>query len=97
MSIRFHQIRNTLSFVNYRDRTSFANNLKSIYKAGTETEGYENLQEVKSEWEEKSTYALKSWENNWSTLSTFYKYPEETRKVMYTTNIIEGLNSKKGI
>lgn len=86
-----HQIRNTVKYVSYRDRKKFCADLKSIYTAPTETAGYEALQRVKKEWKQYAIY-LNSWENNWSELSTFFVYSNEIRKVIYTTNAIEGLN-----
>jgi transposase-like protein len=87
-----HQIRGTLKYVPYKDRKAFANDLKSIYTAVDEKSGYEALQEVKETWSNKYPNAINSWENNWDTLSTFFKYAAPIRKIIYTTNIIESLN-----
>lgn len=87
-----HQIRYTLTYVSYKDKKEFAKDLKLIYTASSEEEGYNELQELKEKWNKKYPYAMKSWENNWSELSTFFKFSPEIRWIMYTTNVIENLN-----
>jgi len=87
-----HQIRNSLKFVPYKDRKKFASDLKSIYTAPTEESALDALIIVKEKWESKYPYSIKSWENNWDTLSTFFQFPKDIRKIMYTTNVIESLN-----
>jgi putative transposase len=66
--------------------------LKLVYQAVTEDEALENLSRFKAKWEKSYPSCVKSWEGNWEILSTFYAYPAEIRKIIYTTNIIEGLN-----
>lgn len=87
-----HQIRNTLKYVPYKDRKLFATDLKTIYSAIDEKSAYAALEDVKEVWGKKYPFAIQSWETNWDTLSTFFKYPSEIRKIIYTTNIIESLN-----
>lgn len=87
-----HQIRSTLKYVPYKDHKKFATDLKMIYTAPTEESGLSALLELKEKWGSKYPYALNSWENNWDTLSTFFKYPKEIRKIIYTTNVIESLH-----
>ena len=87
-----HMIRNSVKFVYYKDMKPFCNDLKSIYTAINEQVGYEQLQEVKKKWGDKYPTALKSWEDNWSSICPFFEYSDEVRKVMYTTNAIESLN-----
>lgn len=87
-----HQIRYTLSFVSYKEKKEFAKDLKEIYTSPNEDAGYSVLQELKEKWDKKYPYALKSWENNWNELRTFFKFSPEIRKIMYTTNVIENLN-----
>ena len=87
-----HMIRNSVKFVYYKDMKPFCNDLKSIYTAINEQVGYEQLQEVKKKWGDKYPTALKSWEDNWSSICPFFEYSNEVRKVMYTTNAIESLN-----
>ena len=87
-----HQIRYTLSFVSYKEKKEFAKDLKEIYTSPNEEIGYSALQELKEKWDKKYPYALRSWENNWSELRTFFKFSPEIRRIMYTTNVIENLN-----
>lgn len=86
-----HQIRNTTKFIPYKIKKTFCKDLKNIYTAMNEEEGFKALQEMKKKWSDYAVY-LQSWENNWAELSTFFAYPEEIRKVIYTTNAIESLN-----
>ena len=88
-----HQIRNTLKHVSYKNMKLFAADLKSIYLAPTEEKGYEALQRVKEKWSEKYPNSMKSWEQNWDVLTPMFKFSSEVRKVIYTTNAIESLNS----
>ena len=87
-----HQIRNTLGNVPWKDRKSLAQDLKAIYNAPTEEQGFIELERIEEKWGSKYIYALKSWRNNWSELSTFFKYTPEIRKMMYTTNALESLH-----
>ena len=87
-----HQIRNTLGNVPWKDRKSLAQDLKAIYNAPTEEQGFIELERIEEKWGSKYSYALKIWRNNWSELSTFFKYTPEIRKIMYTTNIVESLH-----
>ncbi len=88
-----HQVRNTLKHVSYKDMKPYASDLKSIYLAADEKQGYEQLQIVKEKWDSKYPNAMKSWENNWDVLTPIFKFSKEVRKVIYTTNAIESLNS----
>lgn len=88
-----HQIRNSLKYVPYTDRKELANDLKSVYKASTEEIGYTNLLELEEKWKHKYPGAIQSWIDNWDVLSVFFKFSAEIRKIMYTTNAIESLNS----
>ena len=88
-----HQVRNTLKYVAYKDMKIFANDLKGIYLAPDEKTGYEELEKVKSKWEQIYPNVMKSWEVNWDVLSPIFKFSREVRKVIYTTNAIESLNS----
>lgn len=87
-----HQIRNTLRNVPWKDRKNLAQDLKAIYNAPTEEQGFIELERIEEKWGNKYIYALRSWRNNWSELSTFFKYTPEIRKIMYTTNIVESLH-----
>ena len=87
-----HQIRNTLNGVPWKDKKAFASDLKSIYTSPTEESGYKSLEAVEEKWGIKYGYTLRSWKENWSELSTFFKYTPEIRKIMYTTNTVESLH-----
>ena len=89
-----HQIRTSLKFVSYKDYKEMANDLKGVYQASTEELGYEELLRLEEKWKNKYPHAINSWLNNWDSLSTFYKFSPEIRKVMYTTNAIESLNNR---
>lgn len=87
-----HQIRYSTRFVGYKDIKALMADLKPVYTAVTEDEAVTNLQKFKERWEKKYPSCVKTWEDNWDILSTFFAYPAEIRKIIYTTNIIEGLN-----
>lgn len=88
-----HQVRNTLRYVSHKEKKSFASDLRSIYTAPTEEKGHENLLEVQKKWEDRYPNSMKSWIKNWDILSPIYKFSPDVRKVIYTTNAIESLNS----
>lgn len=87
-----HQIRYTTKFVSYKDIKPFMRDLKLVYKASTEAEALEALESLDSEWGEKYPSSVQSWRDNWPQLSTYFKYPPEIRKLIYTTNSIENFN-----
>ncbi len=89
-----HQIRNSTRFVNYKDRKEFCDDMKAIYTAANEEAGLAALDEFEKKWGSKYSYAIKSWRNNWLGLCTFFKYPPEIRRMIYTTNPIENFNRK---
>lgn len=86
-----HQIRNSLKHVSWKDRKSLAQSLKSIYKANSEKEGFSALEDFEEKWK-KYPHVAASWKRNWGELSTFFKFPPEIRRIIYTTNPIESLN-----
>ena len=88
-----HQVRNTLKYVASKDMKAFANDLKTIYHAPNAESGYEQLLEVKAKWDDNYPNAMKSWETNWDVISPIFKFSKDVRKVIYTTNAIESLNS----
>jgi transposase-like protein len=88
-----HQVRNTLKYVVEKDKKAFANDLKSIYHAPNEESGYERMHEVTEKWKDKYPNAMKRWEENWDIISPMFKFSSDVRKIMYTTNAIESLNS----
>ena len=85
-----HQVRNTLKYVSYKDSRELAADLKKVYKAADKTMGEEFLDELENKWNRKYPAVIKSWRQSWHKLSTFYKYPEGIRRIIYTTNTIEG-------
>ena len=87
-----HQIRNSLKYVGSKNQKNFANDLKPIYKAVNEEAGRLALEELDKKWGEKYPVVIRSWKNNWSNLATFFDYTPEIRKMIYTTNIIEGFH-----
>ena len=87
-----HQIRSSTRFVSYKDIKPLMSDLKKVYTGVTEEEALENLMTFKEKWGKQYPSCVKSWEDNWDILSTFFAYPPEIRKIIYTTNIIEGLN-----
>lgn len=87
-----HQLRNSFKYVSYKDIKAFSKDFKDVYHAINEEMALEKLYELKEKWGKEYPFAIRSWENNWDVLSPFYKFPEEVRKIIYTTNIIEGLN-----
>ena len=88
-----HQIRSSLKFVSWKDRKSVAKDLKSVYTAYTEEDGQLALTEFNDIWGKKYPNITVSWTNHWAELSTFFKYPDSVRKLIYTTNPIESLNA----
>ena len=87
-----HQIRASTRYVSYKDIKQVVADLKKIYTAVTLDEAEENLLAFGERWRSQYPSCVKSWEENWEVLSTFFEYPLEIRKIIYTTNIIEGLN-----
>ena len=87
-----HQIRSSTRFVSWKDIKPVVADLKKIYTAVTLDEAEENLLQFGEKWRKQYPSCVKSWEENWDVLSTFFEYPAEIRKIIYTTNIIEGLN-----
>lgn len=87
-----HQIRNSLKYVSWRDKKAFTADLKKVYKAPTREEAEMQLLQLGETWNEHYAMAVRSWENNWEDLATFFDYPAEIRRLIYTTNTIEGYN-----
>jgi putative transposase len=78
--------------VSWKDRKAFVADLKAIYQASTREEAESHLLQLGEAWGRKYTIAIKSWENNWENLATCFTYPAEIRRLIYTTNAIEGYN-----
>ena len=88
-----HMVRNTLRYVAEKDRKAFARDLKTIYHAPDEEQGHARMLEVSRVWEKKYPGSMRRWEDNWDVVSPMFKFSDAVRKVIYTTNAIESLNS----
>lgn len=88
-----HMIRNSTKYVSYKERKPLCADLKNIYQAPTEKEGLQALEDFAKKWDSKYPMIYKSWSKNWENLNELFRYPEPIRKVIYTTNAIESLNS----
>jgi putative transposase len=88
-----HQIRNSSRYVVWKERKQFIADLKLVYGAINKEAAYDALQEFEKKWGSKYGYAIKSWKDNWEELTAYFDYPMEIRKIIYTTNAIESLNS----
>ena len=87
-----HQIRNTTKFVSYKDIKALMADLKKVYAAVDEQTALSELDNFDEKWSSKYPKIAISWRSNWTNLSTYFKYPQEVRKLIYTTNTIEGFN-----
>ena len=87
-----HQIRNTTKFVSYKEIKPLMADLKRVYAAPTEEIALAELDSFDDKWSGKYPKIAKSWKDNWANLSTYFKYPEAVRRLIYTTNAIEGFN-----
>lgn len=87
-----HQIRNSLRYVPDKDKKPFMTDLKLVYQALNKEQGYENLISLDEKWGKKYPVPVQSWYNNWENLSTFFRYDADIRRVIYTTNTVEGFH-----
>lgn len=87
-----HMLRNSFKYVSYKDLRKFASDFKNVYNAPTESMALTELEQVKETWGKKYPYAISNWENNWEDVNSFFQFSDEIRRIMYTTNIIEGVN-----
>ena len=85
-----HQIRQSLKYVIWKDRKSFVADLKIVYQAATRENAEANLLQLEQTWGSKYGSAVRSWQNNWEDLATFFEFPKEIRRLIYTTNTVEG-------
>jgi len=85
-----HQIRHSLKYVTWADRKTFIVDLKTVYQAATREEAEASLLKLEETWRSKYGAAVKSWQNNWEELATFFQFPKEIRRLIYTTNTVEG-------
>ena len=88
-----HMVRNSLRFVSWKDYKAVTRDLKAIYQAPTEEAGQQTLEAFAAAWDSRYPQISRSWQANWPNLATFFAYPTDIRKVIYTTNAIESLNS----
>ncbi|CAM3554251.1 IS256 family transposase [Aequorivita lipolytica] len=89
-----HQIRNACRYVVWKDKKAFTADMKHIYNAPNQEAAKVALEDFAQKWNDKYSYAVKSWRDNWEELTVFYEFPLEIRKIIYTTNLIENLNGK---
>ena len=87
-----HQLRNSSKYVSYKDLKALMADLKKVYTAVDETSALDALDSFAETWDRKYPKIAQSWRENWPNLSTYFKYPQEVRKLIYTTNAIEGFN-----
>ena len=87
-----HQIRNSLKYIASKDQKEFMIDLKLVYKANSKDLAESELKNLEEKWGKKYQIVLKSWNNNWHNLSSYFRYSNEIRKMIYTTNIVEGFH-----
>ena len=87
-----HQIRNSLRYVASKDQKEFIKDLKLVYRAPTKDKAESELINLSEKWSKKYPLVLQSWEKNWDDLSTYFCFPQEVRKIIYTTNRLENFN-----
>jgi len=85
-----HQIRNSLKYVSYKQQKELLKDLKKVYQALTLEEAEYAFISFQDKWAQRYPLVVRSWENNWVELTNYFKYPYEVRRIIYTTNIIEG-------
>jgi transposase-like protein len=86
------QIRNSLKYVASKNRKEFMKDLKSVYKAVSKKAAELELDRLEKKWGKRYPIVINSWRNKWENLSVYFKYPEDIRKVIYTTNTIESVH-----
>ncbi|MEO1260801.1 MAG: IS256 family transposase [Bacteroidota bacterium] len=87
-----HQIRNSLKYVTSEDEKPFLKDLRKVYQAGTRESAEYQLEELNKKWGEKYPVVIRSWRNNWERLSQYFKFGRHIRRIVYTTNTVEGFN-----
>lgn len=85
-----HQIRNTLKYIPWKNQREFMRELKTVYKASNKEIAEHNLDKLETKWSKQYPIVFKSWRANWERLSNYFKYPEPIRRLIYTTNTVEG-------
>ena len=87
-----HQIRNSCKYVVWKDRKTFCQDLKQVYAAPSKNLAAKALEDFAEKWNNKYRHAIQSWQNNWDNLTSYFDFPLEIRRIIYTTNTIENLN-----
>lgn len=87
-----HMIRNSIKYIPHNQTKEFIFDLKNIYQASTEEAAYLNLEKLQSKWESKYTLAVKPWVAHWENVKTFFSFPHEIRRLIYTTNAVESVH-----
>lgn len=87
-----HQIRNSIKYISYKHKKEFMRDLRLVYQADTEEIALTQLDELKNKWNKTYGAVIDSWYNNWDKLSTYFSFSKEIRKIIYTTNALEGFN-----
>ncbi len=85
-------MRNSFKYVNYSDRKKFSSDFKAVYHSPNELSALSELEKIKEKWGKKYLYAVSNWEKNWEDVRSFFQFSDDIRRIIYTTNIIEGLN-----
>lgn len=85
-----HQIRNSLKYINAKSQKEFLKELKLVYAASTKTEAEIALKKLEENWAKKYPIVIQSWKEKWDKLSCYFDYPSEIRRIIYTTNTVEG-------
>lgn len=89
-----HMVRNSLAYVNWKERKKVAGDLRQIYQAATAGEAEQRLVEFEQRWNEKYAVIGKTWRRHWTGITPLFAYPAEIRRSIYTTNIVESLHMK---
>jgi transposase-like protein len=87
-----HQIRNSIKYIASKDSKAFMKDMKAVYRATSEQAAIDALQALEATWGTKYSIVIQSWNNNWDKLSTYFAFPPEIRRIIYTTNALEGFN-----
>lgn len=87
-----HQIRNSMKYVASKNQKAFMQDLKSVYRAATKNAAETALNELEAKWGKQYPVVIASWRNKWDNLSVYFKYPEDVRKAIYTTNAVEAVH-----
>jgi transposase-like protein len=85
-----HQIRNSLKYIPWKNQREFMRELKDVYKASNKETAEYHLDKLEAKWGKQYPIVFKSWRSNWDRLSNYFKYPEPIRRLIYTTNTVEG-------